>query len=60
MFYHLIQIKINVLPSMSFLILKFSPRLKDNQNSDLIKEINKKTRLEKEQLAQTISRLQVQ
>ena len=60
MFYHLIQIKVNVLPSMSFLILKFSPRLKDNQNSDLIKEINKKTRLEKEQLAQTISRLQVQ
>ncbi|XP_023325857.1 cilia- and flagella-associated protein 57 [Eurytemora carolleeae] len=35
-------------------------RLKDNQNSDLIKEINKKTRLEKEQLAQTISRLQAE
>ena len=34
-------------------------RLKDNQNSDLIKEINKKAKLEKEQLAQLISKLQV-
>merc|ERR1711915_536216 len=37
-----------------------SQRLKDNQNSDIIKEMHKKFKIEKEQLAQTISRLQAE